>query len=167
MSRAEQQNLPQEIIDWWPVVPEVAVGDLVAVQGMWLMESPHGEINTAGLVVYTRMGTPSDDEPSAARPAAPAPGSGWWCHSYRITAGKSDKSFCSRTQPACSKHAELVASGKLEPLNTDFEATAACAVVKEAWTAETRGLTTRAHFVVANEAECRATKVGDGCTRVE
>ncbi len=55
LTRSERASLPPEIITSWPVVPEIVVGDFVAVQGTWLTETNLGTDNDAGLLRYTRM----------------------------------------------------------------------------------------------------------------
>jgi hypothetical protein len=55
MTKAEQKNLPKEMVETWPAVPPYKVGDEVIVTGQWLTASPHGESNTEGLLVYSSM----------------------------------------------------------------------------------------------------------------
>jgi hypothetical protein len=75
----EIKNLPKEEIAARPAVPPYKVGDKVTVTGTWSVSSPHGESNTDGLLVYSRMKnetqaweTPAAD-PSALPPATKAP----------------------------------------------------------------------------------------------
>lgn len=76
---AEKKNLPKELIETWPAVPPYKVGDQVIVTGTWTTSSPHGENNTDGLLVYSKMKnvtqnweTPALD-PNALPPATIAP----------------------------------------------------------------------------------------------
>lgn len=55
MTKAEQKNLPKEMVETWPAVPPYKVGDEVIVTGQWLNASPHGESNTEGLLVYSSL----------------------------------------------------------------------------------------------------------------
>ncbi|HEU4729545.1 MAG TPA: tetratricopeptide repeat protein [Kofleriaceae bacterium] len=57
----------------WPAVPKLAIGDHVVVTGTWATESPHGERNTTGLLVYEALEhvLPGADPPTRAAPAAP------------------------------------------------------------------------------------------------
>lgn len=56
MTRAERENLPRDMIEAWPKVPKLTVGERVIVRGYWQLRSPHGESNSAGLLVYVDVG---------------------------------------------------------------------------------------------------------------
>ena len=73
----EKKNLPKDVIKAWPPVPVYALGDEVVVTGRWTTTSPHGEGNTAGLLVYTSMRNVTQNVDTAAAPLdplAPPPG---------------------------------------------------------------------------------------------
>jgi hypothetical protein len=52
---AEKKRLPKAELAAWPAVPKVAVGDKVAITGVFDVRSPHGEVNSDGLVVYASL----------------------------------------------------------------------------------------------------------------
>jgi len=48
----ELKTLPQEVIDNWPKVPKVKVGDRVVITGKFDRRSPRGFSSSDGLLVY-------------------------------------------------------------------------------------------------------------------
>ena len=69
---AEKKNLPKAELKSWPPVPVYALGDEVLVTGQWVNSSPHGESNTAGLLVYTSMKNVTQNVDTAAAVVDPA-----------------------------------------------------------------------------------------------
>ena len=55
MRADERISLSKDQIAAWPVVPSIAVGQTVAVEGTWALHSPKGYANPDGLLVYRRM----------------------------------------------------------------------------------------------------------------
>jgi tetratricopeptide (TPR) repeat protein len=51
-NKLERQRLPKDQLAAWPAVPKIAVGDYVIVTGTWAMQSPRGEHNSDGLLIY-------------------------------------------------------------------------------------------------------------------
>jgi hypothetical protein len=51
----ERISLSEEQIKAWPVVPSIAIGQTVVVEGKWALNSPKGYANPDGLLVYGRM----------------------------------------------------------------------------------------------------------------
>lgn len=58
----ELRALPQEMLNTWPEVPKLRVGDEVIVTGRWARQSPRGFQNSHGLLVYESV------EPAKPRP---------------------------------------------------------------------------------------------------
>lgn len=54
-NKLEKQRLPKAELAAWPAVPKLAVGDRVAVTGTFTRRSPHGEMNSDGLIVYKSL----------------------------------------------------------------------------------------------------------------
>jgi len=69
-SKREREQAPKTGAPAWPAVPKVAVGDFVVVSGTWATESPHGEHNTSGLLIYRGLDRAN---PATAPAAATAP----------------------------------------------------------------------------------------------
>ena len=65
-SKPERAQRTRAELDAWPAVPRLAVGDRVVVTGTWAIESPRGERNASGLLVYRAV------EPQAVPVTAPA-----------------------------------------------------------------------------------------------
>lgn len=79
-NKLERQRLPKDELAKWPVVPKLALGDFVAVTGTWQLQSPHGDRNSDGLLVFKAVqpagapqAPPRAAPPPRARPAPPAP----------------------------------------------------------------------------------------------
>jgi hypothetical protein len=51
----ERISLPKDQVEAWPKVPSIAVGQQVAVEGKWALNSPKGWANPDGLLVYGRL----------------------------------------------------------------------------------------------------------------
>lgn len=51
----ERISLTKDQIAAWPAVPQIAVGQVVAVEGTWALNSPKGYANPDGLLVYGRV----------------------------------------------------------------------------------------------------------------
>jgi len=51
----EKKVLPKEDLAAWPAVPEFTLGQHVTVTGKWMLKSPEGFANSAGLLVYKSM----------------------------------------------------------------------------------------------------------------
>jgi hypothetical protein len=51
----ERISLSKDQIAAWPAVPSIAVGQEVAVEGTWALNSPKGYANPDGLLVYGRV----------------------------------------------------------------------------------------------------------------
>lgn len=72
-SKAERDHLPKDQLKAWPAVPRVAVGDYVAITGTWTVASPHGELNSDGLLVYKALDKATPTPPvTVTTPAPPA-----------------------------------------------------------------------------------------------
>jgi tetratricopeptide (TPR) repeat protein len=54
-AKPERDSMSRAELSLWPSVPKLAVGDYVAVTGIWTTESPHQERNTGGLLVYKAL----------------------------------------------------------------------------------------------------------------
>lgn len=54
-TKLERKHLPKEELEQWPAVPTIAIGDHVLVRGTWLRRSPHGEMNSDGLLLYASV----------------------------------------------------------------------------------------------------------------
>jgi tetratricopeptide (TPR) repeat protein len=54
-NKLEKKLLPRDELAKWPRVPKVKVGDFVAITGTWSIKSPHGEVNSDGLLVYAEL----------------------------------------------------------------------------------------------------------------
>ena len=70
--KLERQRLPADELAKWPAVPKVAVGDHVAITGTWALESPHGERNSDGLLVFKALQPAQPAAASSIATAAPA-----------------------------------------------------------------------------------------------
>ncbi len=53
--RDERRALPKNIVDSWPAVPKVKLGDEVIVRGTWATVSPRGFRNSDGLLIYESL----------------------------------------------------------------------------------------------------------------
>jgi predicted Zn-dependent protease len=74
-SKPERDQRSAAELKAWPAVPRIAVGDYVVVSGTWAIQSPHGERNTDGLLVYQALAraTPTPAPAPAPEPEAAAP----------------------------------------------------------------------------------------------
>jgi len=68
-TKAERQKLPKAELKAWPAVPRVAVGDYVAVTGIWGTQAAH-DSNPDGLLIYKSFERAT---PPAAAPPPSAP----------------------------------------------------------------------------------------------
>jgi tetratricopeptide (TPR) repeat protein len=71
-NKLERQRLKPEELSKWPTVPKYALGDHVEVTGTWQLQSPHGDRNSDGLLIFKSM-QPARATPQAASRATPAP----------------------------------------------------------------------------------------------
>jgi tetratricopeptide (TPR) repeat protein len=77
-TKLERKRLPPSELAKWPAVPRFALGDYVAVTGAWELQSPHGDRNSDGLLVFKSLQPARSPAAAALRaaervvPAAPA-----------------------------------------------------------------------------------------------
>lgn len=73
--KRELAVLPKDELAKWPAVPKLAVGDFVEITGTWDRQSPHGDRNSDGLLVYKSLQPARPAPPPKAPPprSAPAP----------------------------------------------------------------------------------------------
>src|SRR5262245_18733984 len=55
VTKLEKERLSKGELEAWPPVPVYKVGDEVVVTGTWAINSPHGETDTDGLLIYKQM----------------------------------------------------------------------------------------------------------------
>jgi tetratricopeptide (TPR) repeat protein len=76
-NKLERERLPKEELAAWPRPPKVKVGDYVTVRGKLTLRSPHNEVNSDGLVVFSAIEPAKPPKPVAIPsafkpPSAPA-----------------------------------------------------------------------------------------------
>ncbi|HWO18601.1 MAG TPA: tetratricopeptide repeat protein [Kofleriaceae bacterium] len=76
-TRVERDRLPKATLAQWPAVPKFALGDYVTITGTWALQSPHGDRNSDGLLVFKSMQparpAPPPSPPARATTARPVP----------------------------------------------------------------------------------------------
>lgn len=69
-TKREREVLPKDELAKWPAVPKFALGDHVAVTGTWELQTPRGDGNSDGLLIFKSI---QPAKPAATPPAATAP----------------------------------------------------------------------------------------------
>lgn len=74
-TKREREVLPKDELAKWPAVPKFALGDHVAVTGTWELQTPRGDRNSDGLLIFKSIqpAKPAATPPAAAAPPAPPP----------------------------------------------------------------------------------------------
>ncbi len=72
-TKTERRFIKPAELAKWPPVPKFALGDHVAVTGTWALQSPHGDRNSDGLLVFKALQPASPSPAAPARTAPPAP----------------------------------------------------------------------------------------------
>jgi tetratricopeptide (TPR) repeat protein len=126
-NKLERERLPKADLAKWPVVPKIAVGDYVVVTGSWVMQSPHAEANSDGLLVFASA---EQAKPSAAQ-AAPIAAAVPTSPALPVLKAPPRKAVDPKVRAASVKHVNTCNKGLVDR-NYD-DAVAECTAALTAW----------------------------------